>query len=284
MSTLLLLLPSMLASASAQPAPVIGAPLPATVLNGISQDLDDLNAALDAETDLSHVGEELEGEPKWTGGVFAGLTIATGNTEQTNASITADAELRRADDRTTLLAFWNYADQTDQDTNESSIVERNVGWKAQYDYYMSPELYTYGNASGLQDTQKNLDLRLTIGLGAGYQAFEDDKKALGLEAGLAYVSEDFEGQDSDVDYAAGRIAYVYRHHFTETTTFHQVAESTLSLEDSDDVIVRVTTDLEVLISSSLTATVQHVFDYDNTPVPGNERVDQRLAFGVTWVF
>ncbi|MEO0649721.1 MAG: DUF481 domain-containing protein [Planctomycetota bacterium] len=278
---LLLVLPTVFPGPAlpAAPAPAFGAPLPPTILSGIAQDLDE---AL-TPTEVDPEGEVPE-EPEWDGSIFAGATFADGNTETTSASLTFDAELRREKDRTTLNAFWNYADQTDTATNVSSIVERNVGGRAQYDYYFEEDLYGYTNAVFLSDTQKDLDLRLTLGVGLGYQWFEREELDFSVEAGLAYVDEDFEVDEFDEDYVAGRVAWNLFAQLTETTSFDQTLEATMSLENADDLIVRKTSNLKVLISETLTATLQYIVDYDNTPVSGNERVDQRVAVGVTWSF
>ena len=279
---LLLVLPTLAPGAPAPEAapPALGAPLPTTILANIAQDLTD---ALDPDVVVDDDGE-VDDEPQWRGSIFAGATVASGNTETTSVTAVFNAELRRDKDRTTLNAFWNYADQTDTETDESSIVERNVGGRAQYDYYFHDDLYGYSNASFLSDTQKDLDLRLIVGVGLGYQWIEREDVAFGTELGIAYVDENFEVDEFDEQYAAARLAWNYFNQLTETTTFDQTLEATVSLEDADDVIVRKTSNLKVLISEALTATLQYVVDYDNTPVAGNERVDQRVAVGVTWTF
>lgn len=269
---------------SAFAKPMLGAPLPTAILARINQDLTSVADAVDADTDLSHVGADEEIPKGWTGSVFAGGTISTGNTEQNQASARADAELRRENDRISLLGFWNYSDQTDQATGESSIVERNWGAKAQYDYFFAEDVYGYTNAAVFADSPQDLDLRTTLGAGGGYQAFETEDTALGLEAGIAYVDENFVGTESDTRYAAGRAAYSYRNQLTETTRFEQDVEALVSLENSDDVIVRADSRINIQINADLLATLQWVVDYDNTPAAGAERTDSRVSVGVTWQF
>jgi putative salt-induced outer membrane protein YdiY len=281
-TALLVTAPALVGAPAPAAQPTFGAPLPTAILRSISQDLANLNDALDAETDLSHAGEEVH--PAWTGSLFVGGTQSSGNTEQNQASSRFSAERRGIDNRISLLAFWNYSDQTDKATDTSSIVERNWGSKAQYDHFFHDDLYGYANGATFADSVQDLDLRTTLGAGAGYQVFEDDDKSLGVEGGLAWVNEDYSGKDSDASYTALRAAYRYRNELTETTRFEQDIEGIMGLEDPDDVIVRADTRLRVQINESLWSSLQWVVDYDNTPAAGKERVDSRVSVGVTWEF
>jgi putative salt-induced outer membrane protein YdiY len=264
-------------------APAYGAPLPAELLAAMAQDA----PAADAD-------------PRWTGSVSLGVTITSGNSNLRSAAATADAELRRddasIDDRTTLSAFWNYADAKDDETNERELTQRQLGGKAQYDYFFADDLYGYGNVAGLYDAKKNLELRLSLGAGLGYQVFEvPDERSLSVEAGLAYVDENYEGSAFDEEYAAGRFAYAYSNQLSESTHFGQNGEVTVSLEEADDTIARLDTRLRTQMSESFFVMIQYVLEYDNTPAietnPEDadfgqrfDRIDHKVILTLGWQF
>ncbi|QDU69230.1 DUF481 domain-containing protein [Engelhardtia mirabilis] len=258
---------ALLGSAQPQPTeylPAYGAPLPAPILTNTVQD------------EVPH--------NVWTGAVTIGATITSGNTDLRQANADANAEYRREDDRTSLEAYWTYADEKDSTTNVRSLTQRQVYAKAQYDYFFSEETYAYGNVSGLSDAKKALDLRLTVGAGIGQQWFEDEDKAFSTEIGVSYVDENYKVDSQDVDYAAGRFAFNYRNQLNEETTFEQNGELLVSLDNANDTIGMLDTRVRTNLSETMFGQIQWVMDYDNTPVPGNDRLDHRVVLSIGWTF
>lgn len=262
---------ALLGVAAPQPTeylPAYGAPLPPGVVS--------VAPVAAAQDDVD--------DPHWTGAVAIGATLTSGNTELRQANADVNAEYRRENDRTSVEAFWTYADQEDADTGENELTQRQLYGKVQYDYFASEDLYYYGNVSGLYDAKKALDLRTTIGVGAGYQWIEEEDVAFSTELGVSYVDEDYEIDASDTDYAAGRFAYSYRNQLSEDTAFEQNGELLVSLDDSDDTTGMLDSRVRTNLSEAMFGMIQWVLDYDNTPVPGNDRVDHRVVLSIGWTF
>jgi hypothetical protein len=79
-----------------------------------------------------------------------------------------------------------------------------------YDHFFTKKWYGYSNATAEQDEFKDLDLRATLGVGAGYQFIESDPTNLSLEGGLSYVNENYIIAE-DNSFAAGRWALNFDH-------------------------------------------------------------------------
>lgn len=214
---------------------------------------------------------------KWTGSVSVGAVITDGNTETRSASATADAQYRREKDRTTLGAFWNYQE------DDVSVIQRRTGGKAKYDYFFSEKTYAFGQISAENDFQADLDLRLIFGGGLGHQFVENEKHKFSAEAGISWFDENF-GNSPDNSYVAARGAYTWDWNINKSMVFYHAGEIYPSLEDKEDVYVKLDTRLKVTLTEKMFAQLQWVMDWDNTPAAGKERLDNRYLLTLGWSF
>lgn len=74
---------------------------------------------------------------------------------------------------------------------ENGVMTSRSAYAAlKYDYFIRKKVYSYLAPELLNDKFKDLNLRVAVGPGLGYQIWDDKIKSLGLEAGLSYFSED----------------------------------------------------------------------------------------------
>ena len=214
--------------------------------------------------------------PAWTGSVTVGATFADGNTDRTSASATADA-VKELEEETYTLGFqWNYTDE------DGEITQRRTLARAQYDREISEKAYWLLNASVEADDQADLDLRVILGGGVGYKFKDTDTFKLSGEAGLSYFDEDYD--DADDEYVAARLAAKWDWTTSERWSFAQTVEVYPSLEDADDVYSKVDTRAKATLTDDMFAQLQWLFDWDNTPSEGNDRVDHLFLLTVGWKF
>jgi len=217
-------------------------------------------------------------DPHWTGAVTLGATVSDGNTDIQRVTATADAVKDMETERYTLGFQWNFAQENDE------ITQRRTFGKAQYDHKISERAYWLINLSLEADSQADLDLRSILGFGAGYQLYDREKFKLAGEAGLSYFDEDYGDDEADGDYVAARLAYKWEYLHSDRWSFAQNAEIYPSLEDSNDVYAKVDTRVKATLSEAMFAQLQWLFDWDNTPAPGKERVDNLYLLTVGWKF
>lgn len=263
---------SLLAAAApanaASPQPVDAAPVvaPAT-------------APVVANTTVEDPPPLAPGERRWSGSVALSASIATGNTEKTTAAASAQTEGRAEKDRWTGQFLWNYADE-----DGIGVTQRRTYGQVKYDYFFNKKLYGFGVVSGENDYAAALDLRATIGAGAGYQFREDEEWKVSGEGGLSYVDEDFDGSADDEEFVAVRLAYKADATPNETWSFGQWGELFTSVEDTEDVLVRVDTHARVNLSAKMFAQFQWIYSWDNTPATGADRVDELYLLSLGWSF
>jgi putative salt-induced outer membrane protein YdiY len=220
-------------------------------------------------------------EPKWTGSVTAGAILTSGNSDSRNANASADGVYQRTKDRFTLGFLWNYAE--DKSTGSWNITDRKTSGRAKYDYFLSEKTYALAQASAEADEAADLDLRTTIGVGVGRQVRDDETWKFGVEGGLSQIDENY-GSSPDSSYLAARGAYNATWNFSKMWQFAQLLEIFPSLEYSDDFNAHVDTRAKATLTESMFGQLQWVYDFDNTPATGHDRVDNRLVLSVGWKF
>lgn len=268
-------------------APNYGAPLP--VSSSAATRLGRFFAQDDAAADAA------EAEAVWTGSVTLGATFTSGNSDITSAAADAEAVYATADYRWSITGYWTAIDQTVKDDDgagtvtETKTKQHREGLRTQYDYFFDDQLYAYAMGRFDADSEANLNGRSNVGVGLGYQFYEEADRSLAGEIGLNYIKEDFTGQDDDAEFTSARAAYNYFYRMNENVDFTQLGEIYPSLEDSDDFTARLTSALQVALSTSMFMKLQHILDYDNTPATFSngeafERVDHRVVLTVGWSF
>ncbi len=128
---------------------------------------------------------------------------------------------------------------------------------------MNEKWYLYVSTLFEHDEFKDLNLRSTLGAGAGYQIFETPLLNLSVSAGLAMVNDNFDVAE-DNDFPAGQWGINYDQYFFEkfVQLFH-VNNGYISLEDANDWFLKTRTGLRFPLYKGLTATLQYNFDWDN---------------------
>jgi putative salt-induced outer membrane protein YdiY len=207
-----------------------------------------------------------------------GFSMTDGNTD--TQDIYADAEFmaRTLQNRYTIGGLYKRSEDEDV-----KIEDKALGYM-KYDHFFTKKWYGYANASGEQDEFKDLDLRVIMGVGAGYQFIESDRTNLSLEGGLSYVNEDYSLAD-DNSFAAGRWALRFDHFLLPKSLQYFLYHTGLqSVEDSDDLILFTQTGFRIPFYKNLNVTAQFNWEYDKSPSPGKRESDYTYLFtlGYLW--
>jgi putative salt-induced outer membrane protein YdiY len=141
----------------------------------------------------------------WKGNITIGGNRQDGNSDTLNISAGGLATRRTEKDRFRINVLYNLAEDSGKRTAE------NTYGQLKYDYFLNPKWYLYLNVDMLSDGFKDINLRTSVGPGAGYQFWEEEDRALSLEAGVSYTSEDHDlGEDKDWVTARLGADFLYR--------------------------------------------------------------------------
>jgi len=221
---------------------------------------------------------------KWTGAVTVNGLITQGNSESQSLGASLNAVRRSEIDRITLGAAYYYGRQKSKNTG---VWETNVNnWfvLGKYDFFLTKQFYLYAAGRAEQDHVADLDLRLTLGGGVGYQWFETPTFNLNTEAGPAWVYEKFRHQPSE-DHAALRLAY----HVDWTPAkalklFHNFEYLPRVTEPFVDYNLNLDAGLRATVIQNFFAEFRFEFKYDSTPAIGARKDDLRYLVGLGWAF
>ncbi|MBM4163804.1 MAG: DUF481 domain-containing protein [Lentisphaerae bacterium] len=233
---------------------------------------------------LAHVVKVNPEKAQWKGIVSAGATLVRGNTKSDTAVLSAEATRRSENDRSTLGAGYYSAQQRDDTTGASSTTADNWFLKGQYDYFFSKQLYGYGNLKYEKDRIANLSMRLTPGIGCGYQWIEKPDFNFDTEAGFAYVHENYSEPTETRTFMAGRLAYHVNTSFNDhVKAFHNL-EYSPSLETLDTFLVNTDVGLRAAMTPWLSLDAKAQMAYNSQPSEGRDKKDLRYILGVGWTF
>jgi len=221
---------------------------------------------------------------RWTGAVVGNALITTGNSETENFGLSLSAVRRSENDRITLGGAYYYGRQKLKDTDEKETTIDNWFVLGKYDYFLTKKFYLYGAVRVEQDKIAELDLRLTIGGGVGYQWFETPTFNFNTEAGLAWVYEDFRNNGKD-DHLAARLAYhVDWTPIKPLKLFHNLEYLPNITDWSGDYNLNTDVGLRATVYQGFFAEAKIELRYDSTPAPGAKKEDVRYLLGVGWSF
>ncbi len=260
-----------------------------TVMEGTTETIEDGKVKLDtselkelATFDLADV-KAINPKPvkpvKITARVNASATYERGNTDSDNYYFDGEFVARTKKNRYKIGGEL---------TNEKADgITTSQNWLAygNYSHFLNEKWYLYADTLFEHDEFKDLDLRSTLGAGAGYQIFETPLLNLSISAGVAMVDENYDlGEDNE--YSAGQWAVNYDQYFFKkfVQLFH-ANTGFISLEDSNDWFVKTRTGLRIPLYKGLTATLQYNYNWDNQPSAAAEtEQDTKLIFLLGYEF
>jgi putative salt-induced outer membrane protein YdiY len=235
-------------------------------------------------TDLTAINPPAKPAVKWSGSISAGATFTSGNTsaEAINASVSV---VRRSEkDRITAGADYGRGRQRDPTTGDDVTTEDWWRAVAQYDYFLSKKLYGFVNGRYERDKIAELDRRVVLGGGAGYQWIESDRLNFSTRGGLASVYESFDNQTKSKSDISLQLGYNFDAQLNGSVKFLHDLTYFPSLEKFSDYYLTSTTELRATLTETMFANFKAIFDYDATPAIGRGSTDVKYIFGVGVTF
>lgn len=227
----------------------------------------------------------------WHGSINLAASMARGNTVSESASITADLSRRWEKHRFTSALGYYFAQSGDTKADKQKT-ENRFELSAQEDYFFLTKLYAYVNGKYEIDQIMDLDYRIRLGGGLGYQWLEgEDVAGLGKmnfsqEFGLAWVREEYADGYED-DFATVRYAHHLTWDFAKTEGL-QFFHNFEFLPDVADPCENYIVDADIGLSWAFSANWQLLgkfeWDYKSQVADGVKHSDLRyiLGLGYKW--
>ncbi len=236
------------------------------------------------EFDVNDVSSINPPVPKWTGSVSAGYIATRGNTETEAINASVKLGKRAEKDRTQLSGDYARGRQKDPDTGEKKTTEDWWRTKAKYDYFFTKKFYGYLDGRYEKDSIAELDRRVIIGSGGGYQWIESENMNFSTEAGLASRYEKYENQTDSSSELSAQLGYNFDKRLTKTVKFIHDLTYYPSIEQVSDYFLTSTAELRANLTEKMFTNFKVIFGYDSTPAEDTHKTDVKYMWGIGWDF
>lgn len=208
-------------------------------------------------------------EGEWEGTVAAGVNVTSGNSDTMTINGSISAENAGVDNEIRLGASGNFGESEVNGVDETTTqnAKAYIAYKYKFD-----RSYLYSDNSILNDEIADINYRLIVGAGLGYRVIESDSAKLGLELGVAYMSEALSGASSD-DSVLLRAAGRHDQTLSETAKCWLSAEYLPRADDTKDYLLNGEAGIEAALNSTLSLRVVVQDRYDSTVPDGREHND-----------
>lgn len=215
---------------------------------------------------------------KFSGSVRAGWNKAEGNTRKENVSASFDLAYEIGKNR--------FKGRGDHYWGSSKGQRSDYNWllSAGYDRFIDQKFYVTGTGQIQHDQFQDLTQRSVIGAAPGYQFFDSEELVLSVEAGPAYVWEDYTTRDSR-EFAAARWAVDFKWWaFPKRLKLFHNQMGLMSVKDTENWLWQSRSGVMFPIVERFFGSFQYNYDWTNDPVPGKEQDDSRIMFNLGYSF
>ena len=235
-------------------------------------------------TDLVSINPPPKPKPKWTGNLSAGFAATSGNTSTEAINAGFRVGRRSEKDRTTASADYAKGKQDDPDTGEEKTTEDWWRGKAQYDYFFSKKFFGFVNGSYEKDSIAELDRRVVVGGGGGYQWIESERTNFSTSIGLASLYEKFDNATDSNSELSAQAGYNLDHQLNKSVKFLHDLTYYPALDKVSDYYLTTTAELRASLTQTMFANFKMIFNYDATPATGRSSTDVKYIFGIGMTF
>ena len=211
----------------------------------------------------------------WESAMNAGANLTRGNSETSGYSAGWTARHTNRVDQLSLELDGAYGKTTGETTTE------NLRASVDYRKVLKDSLYGYLNASFLYDRIAQVDTRLVVGPGPGITLVDGGGWVLGLEVGVAYITESLGNDAPETDDVALRVAQYCTRTLNPTATVWQKLEYMPLFNRLEDYLLNVEIGIESLVAGDLSLRIVASDRYDSTPATA-EKNDLALTAGLRY--
>jgi putative salt-induced outer membrane protein YdiY len=227
--------------------------------------------------------DELD-KPKWKGSIAGGMTMMSGNTSSQAVAAAVDLQKRSESDRLTFAGEMAHTAQKDDETGDEDTTEDWWKLRGKYDYFLTRQLYVFGNGRHETDRVADLTRRVVVGSGPGYQWVESPSMNFSTEAGVAEVFEEYENHTNTTK----DISYQFSSHMNgqlnhKLKLLHDFSYFP-SMEEFADYYLTTSGELRVGLTEKMYAKLEIIFDYDSTPADNANTTDIKYMLGLGYEF
>jgi putative salt-induced outer membrane protein YdiY len=230
------------------------------------------------EVDPAKVTHFNQAPAAWHGSVNLSGRATDGNTHTRSLIATADLGRGTEDDDFILRGVYRYGKRSGE------LQERNAYGLMKYSHKLFGEVSGFVSVELLSDPFKDLRLQTIVAAGLGYDLVKSDKMDLGVEAGVAYIDNNYRELLEDEDHVGGRVSARLRLDLPLGFQFRNLFTIYPNFEESQDFQIRNEATLTNNLGAGWSLVAGVITEYDRTPPPGIRRHDDTYFLGLGYSF
>ena len=226
--------------------------------------------------------DEPEDDFDWDSNVDLNSTVNTGNTDNTSATLQFRTNLKLGDHRHIGDLSFSREEQDGETVKEQDRIGYSYNWS-----FRDPWFAAF-NAAGERDPIRDLDHRVALGGGVGYNIWDDAGRFFQIQPFVGYMTEEFTVRD-DLGNEIGKdgndsvilgwyLRFSYRL-IKDLTIFHNHSYSS-NVSGRRNNVFQSQTGVRYEITDLLYANFQFDFDNESNPAPGSKDTDTTTLLGL----
>ena len=217
--------------------------------------------------------EEPDEYYEWDTTVDLSATLRKGNTDSSNSRLNANSILKLGDHRHIGDFVFSRETLDSITSKEQTLLTYSYNWLYTDDWFVA------GNASFERDPIRELDKRLILGAGIGYDVWNDAGRLWTMQLGLGGQTEEIgmEKNDSGIAFWSMRISHDLIG--GDLNLFHNNSITT-NISGRSNTVLKTSTGFRYEITDLLYANVEFVYDYESDPADIAENEDVSLLVGL----
>jgi putative salt-induced outer membrane protein YdiY len=209
----------------------------------------------------------------WTNRFDAGISASSGNTDTASQNYQWESVLTRK--RSDHRLFFTYDTQED----EGAKTKEKLLSGYRYRRFFGERWYGLGNVGYQQDKFKGIDSRWTLGVGGGYQFWDNSQGALSTDLALNYVIEELDGIEDEnpaIRWGAEWNRFVWA---KKAELFYN--QSVLFIfGDAENTVYNGSTGVRFNLTDMLTANLRVDVAHETDPPEGRKKTDLVYVIGI----
>lgn len=215
----------------------------------------------------------------YKGEVNFGGNIQSGNSDKSSVKFDGKTELKKEKHRLTFGGEINHA------KDEGDVTVDNMAAKGGYDYFFAPKWYWKNALSFKTDDIQDLDARIVLGSGLGYQIHESDIRNAKASFTVNYIRENYSTAGDDETDIGGAWDFAYDQKFwEEKIKLYHEHDVLFPFDDVNAFVLGSTTGVKLPLVKGISSSFELDFDWDNEPATGKSEEDTTYSvkMGYEW--
>jgi putative salt-induced outer membrane protein YdiY len=217
--------------------------------------------------------DEPEDYSEWDTWIDLNSTVEKGNTDSEKVALKFKTNYKRGDHRNIGELTWARETQTGVTTKDQELAQYAYNWSFSDPWFLA------GNTSYERDPIKELNHRLSVGGGVGYNFWDAARRFFQLQAATGYQTEKIGGIDNESVILGGLMRIRYDFIGGDLSLFHNSSFFSAVTGRRNNVL-KTETGVRYEITDLLYFNFEIDFDHESNPADGVEPEDLTMLFGL----